>query len=255
MILQPLVDKTFILSSENKLQLLIPNCFAHGFLVLSDKATFSYKVDNHYNSEFEDGIIWNDSLLNIQWPIPISDIKVSEKDNNQPTLSFDKNIFSKNLLIIGETSQLGKEIKNLSKKYSESNFFFTDSSVLDVIDKDLIDAFFHKHHIDLVINCSAYTAVDNAEVDQDIAYQVNGKGVKNLLDVCELHNTVIIHISTDYVFDGSKNKPYSELDFVNPLNVYGRSKRMGEEYLLEAKVQCFIIRTSWLYSSHGRNFC
>ena len=87
------VYKTFILSSENKLQLLIPNCFAHGFLVLSDKATFSYKVDNHYNSEFEDGIIWNDSLLNIQWPIPISDIKVSEKDNNQPTLSFDKKYF------------------------------------------------------------------------------------------------------------------------------------------------------------------
>jgi dTDP-4-dehydrorhamnose reductase len=160
----------------------------------------------------------------------------------------------KNILVTGANGQLGKCLNELSVMYSLINFVFTNSQELDITNKENIKTLFEKTKFDYCINCAAYTAVDKAESNQDKAVEVNVNGATNLAEVCSQNKTTLIHISTDFVFDGKGNKPYTETDKTNPLSVYGHTKLGGELKIQEVLNNYFIIRTSWLYSEYGANF-
>ena len=157
-------------------------------------------------------------------------------------------------LVTGANGQLGKCLQDLSKKESRIEWVFKGSKSLDITNKKKIEKLFLLEKFDYVINCAAYTAVDKAEIENKKAFLVNAEGVKNLAEICKKYNTVVIHISTDFVFDGVKTTPYSEKDITNPINVYGASKLKGEKYLENILDSYFIIRTSWVYSEYGSNF-
>lgn len=160
----------------------------------------------------------------------------------------------KKVLVTGASGQLGSCIKKLSSRFQELDFTYTTSEELDLSLFGVVSAFFRKHQFDYCINCAAYTKVEQAETDQEMAYLINAEAVKNLAEICCENDCTLIHFSTDYVFDGKKNTPYSEDDEVGPLNVYGASKLRGEEYIRKHMDRYFIFRTSWLYSDIGHNF-
>lgn len=156
------------------------------------------------------------------------------------------------VLLIGANSQLGRCI--LDRVPAEWSVISTMSTELDITDSGQVISAIERHHPDVIINTAAYTAVDNAEGDEDQAFLVNALGVKNIALACEAANIRLVHISTDYVFDGSADQPYQTTDMPNPLSVYGRSKLAGELLALAHCTQSQIIRTSWLYSEYGHNF-
>lgn len=159
-----------------------------------------------------------------------------------------------NILVTGGNGQLATCIKDLENKYEDCNFMYVDYEELDITKKEEVSNFFKNTKFDYCINCAAYTAVDRAESEEEIATLVNELGVKNLADSCKEHKTILIQISTDFVFDGEKSSPYSENDKTNPLSVYGQTKLDGEFAVSSNLEAYFIIRTSWLYSEHGNNF-
>ncbi len=157
------------------------------------------------------------------------------------------------VVVTGKGGQLASELESL--KGFDPNWTFLSEQDLDITNKLSVVGFFELNRFDLVINCAAYTAVDKAEDEKELAFKVNAEGTKNLLEACERMDAKFIHYSTDYVFDGSSKEPYTELDTPNPNSVYGASKRKGEEYILKNnKVKSVILRTSWVYSSYGNNF-
>ena len=158
------------------------------------------------------------------------------------------------ILVTGSYGQLGNELKVLSAEYPEWQFLFTDADTLDITDAFSIQSFFDRNKPDFVINCAAYTAVDKAEKDVETAEKVNTLAPELLAKATTVTGGKLIHISTDYVFDGTSYLPYSESDAENPVSVYGKTKLDGEERALAANQQTMIIRTSWLYSSFGNNF-
>ena len=158
-----------------------------------------------------------------------------------------------NILVTGASGQLGSEIRENSTEFSQYNFFFEDSKSLDITDFEKVEEFIVENNIKAVINCAAYTAVDKAESEEQDAKNVNLLGVKNLISVLKGRGK-LIHISTDYVFNGKSYEPYKEEHYVDPIGVYGRTKRLGEEFILNSEVASIIIRTSWVYSSFGNNF-
>lgn len=158
------------------------------------------------------------------------------------------------ILVTGSQGQLGNEIRDLEKAYPKYTFFFTDKNELDITDEAKIASFVKSNKIEAVINCAAYTAVDKAESDKQQAMLINATGVKNLAQVCGNANVLLIHVSTDYVFEGKNFKPYTENDTASPKSIYGKTKLDGEiEVIFNAK-RALIFRTSWLYSSYGNNF-
>jgi dTDP-4-dehydrorhamnose reductase len=157
------------------------------------------------------------------------------------------------LLVTGSNGQLGNEIKLLATSYPGLNFIFHDVDTLDITNLEQLRDLFQKEKPNWIINCAAYTAVDKAESEYELALKINGLAVSNLAEVSKISNAQIIHVSTDYVFDGSQNTPYKETDLVNPVSAYGKSKLAGE-IALEDKSNAMTIRTSWLYSSFGNNF-
>ena len=159
-----------------------------------------------------------------------------------------------NILITGSKGQLGLEIKDLAGNYPKFKFFFGDLPELDIRNSNQLEAFFKRNSVNLVINCAAYTAVDKAEQDKINAEEVNSIAVFNLVRALEKINGKLIHISTDYVFDGNSCLPYNELDKVNPTGVYGHTKRRGELAVINSGIDAIVIRTSWLYSAYGNNF-
>ena len=159
-----------------------------------------------------------------------------------------------NILVTGSKGQLGSEIKDLAAKYKGFNFFFMDLPELDICSSKQLDIFFKDKNINTVVNCAAYTAVDRAEDEVEIAEEVNATGVLNLVNALEKVKGKLIHISTDYVFDGNSFLPYQELDEVNPIGVYGNTKRSGELSVINSNIDGIVIRTSWLYSAYGNNF-
>lgn len=161
---------------------------------------------------------------------------------------------SKTILVTGANGQLGSCLKDIQTLYPEWAFIFTDSTQLNIIKKEQVDRFFKDHSIDWCINCAAYTAVDKAETDKDQACDINVLGAKHLATACANHQVKLIHVSTDFVFDGNHSRPYSEEDQTNPIGVYGNTKQKGEIEVRQALNECIIIRTSWLYSEHGHNF-
>ncbi|ASE62964.1 dTDP-4-dehydrorhamnose reductase [Chryseobacterium indologenes] len=161
----------------------------------------------------------------------------------------------KKILVIGSNGQLGNCIRKIAPDFENRyEFLFTDSATLDITSEEQVNDFFYDHKPDFCINASAYTAVDLAEKEEAKAFAVNAEGVAHLAQACVDHKSILIHISTDYVFDGDTNLPYSEDDFTNPIGVYGASKKKGEELALEINPKTIILRTSWLYSEFNKNF-
>lgn len=159
-----------------------------------------------------------------------------------------------NILVTGSNGQLGSELRELSTDYIHK-YFFTDVSELDITDEENIKNFVEVNDIEIIVNCAAFTAVDKAENDTENAKNINHLAVKYLATISKEKNIKLIHISTDYVFDGENYKPYRETDVVNPQSVYGQTKLHGEEAMLEINPEnSIIIRTSWVYSSFGSNF-
>ena len=159
-----------------------------------------------------------------------------------------------NILVTGSKGQLGSEIESLFID-CPYNFIFTDKDELDISNQKVINSFVKKHDIDVIINCAAYTAVDRAEEEQVLADKINHQAVNYLAQASKENNIKLIHISTDYVFDGTNFKPYIEIDNTNPQGVYGQTKLDGEKALQAINPKnSIIIRTSWLYSSFGNNF-
>jgi len=159
----------------------------------------------------------------------------------------------KNILICGAKGQLGSSIRELVEGYPDLKFDFTDIEELDILDPASLNLYIKQSHPDFIINCAAFTQVDKAESEREKAFQLNANAVKNLLNAAILVDARLIHISTDYVFNGRNHIPYKESDIPDPDSVYGLSKLKGEMNL-EDSDRSIIIRTSWLYSLHGQNF-
>lgn len=159
----------------------------------------------------------------------------------------------KKILITGSNGQLGNEIQKIAKRFPELSFVYTDVDQLDITDPTALNKFCEGNGFDFFVNCAAYTAVDKAETDKDLAYKINCNAVMNLAQAASKTNAVLIHVSTDYVFNGTSCCPYTENDPINPQSVYGDSKAQGEKEALKYD-KSLVIRTSWLYSSFGANF-
>ena len=158
------------------------------------------------------------------------------------------------VLITGSNGQLGSEIKELAANYKKIDFVFKDLPDFDICNFNLLLSFIIDNKINVVINCAAYTDVDKAEEDEIIAKKVNFEGVLNLINALQTINGKLIHISTDYVFNGDNFLPYKESDLVSPIGIYGKTKRQGELAVINSTLDAIVIRTSWLYSSYGNNF-
>lgn len=159
-----------------------------------------------------------------------------------------------NILITGSDGQLGSEISAIAAMQPWASFDFTTINDLDITNADAVANKLASKNYHLLVNCSAYTAVDKAETEQEPAFKVNTEAVGILADACRKTNTRIIHVSTDYVFDGQSFIPYKEDDHTNPQSVYGQTKLEGEKRLVSTQPDSVIIRTAWLYSSFGNNF-
>ena len=155
-----------------------------------------------------------------------------------------------NILITCANGQLGNEMRVLSAQHTQHTYFFTDIAELDITSREAVNQFVTDNEIDIIVNCAAYTNVDKAEIDEDMAHKINALAVENL----GLSGARVIHISTDYVFSGEACVPYSETDPVAPRTAYGRTKREGEVLLQAVCPESIIIRTAWLYSTFGNNF-
>jgi dTDP-4-dehydrorhamnose reductase len=158
------------------------------------------------------------------------------------------------ILVTGANGQVGQELRVLVALYPDFNFVFTTRENMPIDDEAAVKQFFSSHNPAYCINCAAYTAVDKAETDEETTYRVNAEGTRILAAACKTFNTRFIHISTDYVFNGQSPVPYKEEAPTEPVNLYGASKLKGEQLCLQYNPEAIIIRTSWVYSSFGKNF-
>ncbi|PUZ30579.1 dTDP-4-dehydrorhamnose reductase [Chitinophaga costaii] len=160
----------------------------------------------------------------------------------------------KNILITGASGQLGQAFKSIATQYPDFAFLFTDREELDITQADAVNAYFEQHQVDALINCAAYTAVDKAESEEELAFKLNFEAVLYLAQASFAHKATFIQLSTDYVFDGKHYRPYTENDEPNPSSMYGASKLRGEAAAQGENPDAIILRTSWLYSEFGQNF-
>lgn len=158
------------------------------------------------------------------------------------------------ILITGSHGQLGNEMQQTARRFPQFNYLYTDIEELDICDKAALDAFVKANAVNVIVNCAAYTAVDKAEDDVELCYKINADAVRNIGEIAAENNLKVVHVSTDYVFDGTNHIPYTEDQPVCPATVYGKSKLAGEQALLKTCKQAVILRTAWLYSSFGNNF-
>jgi dTDP-4-dehydrorhamnose reductase len=158
------------------------------------------------------------------------------------------------ILVTGSNGQLGKELQQWATAYPQCKFVFASREDLKLHHFPLVENFFIAIKPQYCINCAAYTSVDKAESEVDMAMLVNGEAVGNLAAICKKYQTKLLHISTDYVFDGESEEPYTEEDATGPINIYGHSKLLGEQLCRKENEEAIIIRTSWVYSSYGHNF-
>ena len=163
-------------------------------------------------------------------------------------------MIQKNILVTGANGQLGRSLQDIQSMYANCAFYFTDIGTLDICDKKQIVEFVHSNRIGYILNCAAYTAVDKAEDDKENCMRINRDAIRYIGEVAAAERIKIIHVSTDYVFDGTQTRPYREEDTTNPVSVYGQSKLEGELALQHVCTDAVIIRTAWLYSEYGTNF-
>lgn len=159
-----------------------------------------------------------------------------------------------NILITGAGGQLGSELRDLHTEHPDHRFFFTDVAELDITDRDAVERYVRDHGIGLLVNCAAFTAVDKAETAGDIVDLLNHRAPAMLAAVMQAAGGAMIHVSTDYVFDGTACVPYTEDVSTCPTSAYGRTKLAGEEAVLHECPGAVVVRTAWLYSTHGNNF-
>jgi dTDP-4-dehydrorhamnose reductase len=257
-----------VLNVKEQNQFYIPPGFAHGFLVLSETCVFAYKCTDFYHPNDEGGIIWNDPSIGIEWPALSMEYILSEKDKKLPgfnsmtnaTVEFPREtpkLFSKGkqqIWLIGNKGMLGTELSLLLEK---NNIPFTGTDrEIDITNRETVLSFATnlQKPVAWIINCAAYTAVDKAEDDQTACRLLNTGGAANIAAAAKTVGTKLIHISTDYVFNGQENRPYTEEDATDPIGVYGLTKRDAETRVLEENAKSYIIRTAWLYGRYGNNF-
>lgn len=239
------------LSQENKRQLMIPRGFGHGFVTLTDDVMVQYKVDNLYSNECDRSIKFDDPAMNIAWGIdkPIT----SAKDDNAPLLQDSDVNFTIKVLVTGCNGQLGHDlILRLNKAGYECKG--ADIADFDITDPAATSDYITGYNPDVVVHCSAYTAVDKAEDDADKCYSVNVLGSENIAKACKAIGAKMCYISTDYVYDENGVTPHEVTDTVNPQSVYGNTKYQGEKKCAEILDKLFVVRTSWVFGINGGNF-
>ena len=249
------------LTPENGKILYVPRGFAHGFVSLKDETRFEYLVDNHWKPSHENGIAWNDPEINIDWQFEkygISEPLLSDKDKVRGTLAEVKPNFytHKRYLITGCKGQLGYDVVRELNKRGIYDILNLDVDDMDITDRKFTRKVIEEYKPEYVIHCAAYTAVDKAEENEELARKINYNGTKNIADACKEIGSKMVYISTDYVFDGkvpSGYDSYDELMETNPLNVYGLTKREGELAALE-NPNTFVLRTAWVFGINGNNF-
>lgn len=159
-----------------------------------------------------------------------------------------------NILVTGSDGQLGSELRSLSNKYKSYKYFFTDKDELDICNINSLQKFVNNNKINVIVNCAAYTAVDKAESEIDLANTINVESVGAMAQYCNQYNKILIQISTDFIFSGKGYLPILETDQEDPLSIYGSSKLAGEKAIMSTMESFYIVRTSWVYSSYGNNF-
>lgn len=249
------------LTPENGKILYVPRGFAHGFVSLKDDTLFEYYVDNKYMPRLEGGILWNDPELEINWDeifkkYEINEPILSEKDKVRETLEACKVEFQrrpKRYLVTGYNGQLGYDIVRELKERGETEILAVDKDEMDITDRDGVMKVVKEYKPDIIFHCAAWTAVDKAEDMEDVVRKVNVEGSKNLTDASIEVGAKIIYMSTDYVFDGTKEGLYKEDDMPNPKSVYGVTKYEGEE-MVRKNPKHFITRISWVFGINGNNF-
>jgi dTDP-4-dehydrorhamnose reductase len=160
----------------------------------------------------------------------------------------------KKILVTGANGQLGRSLQALASQYPSWEFLFAGRETLDISNQEAVNQYFATHQPDACINCAAYTAVDKAESDEEAAFEQNFIAVLHLSEASVAHNTQLVHISTDYVFDGESNRPYTEDSDTNPQTIYGSSKLKGEAAAIDVNDKAIVVRTSWVYTKEGVNF-
>ncbi len=253
--------ESFLLTPENGRVLFVPRGFAHGFISLKNNTLFEYYVDNKYNPKYEDGILWNDEKIGINWEDIFKEYNIkkpilSAKDKvrnslDEKTIDFKRE--KTKYLITGYKGQLGYDIKRALIERGETEILALDIDEMDITNKEQVDKIILEYKPDVIFHCAAYTAVDKAEENEEVAYNVNVIGTKNITDASIKVGAKIFYMSTDYIFDGTKKDIYQESDTSNPINIYGKTKYLGE---LEVKrnPKHFITRISWVFGINGNNF-
>ena len=248
------------LTPENGKILYVPRGFAHGFVSLKDETRFEYLVDNHYKPSHEGGIAWNDPEVNIDWQFEkygITEPVLSEKDKIRGTLKeVNPNFYMhKRYLVTGCKGQLGYDVVKELNERGIYDILNLDVDDMDITNREFVRKTIMEYKPEYIIHCAAYTAVDKAEENEEFVRKINVEGTKNIADVCKEIGSKMVYISTDYVFDGKKDKEdkYIEDDMTNPLSVYGKTKREGELAALE-NPKTFVLRTAWVFGINGNNF-
>ena len=253
------------LTPEKGNMLYVPRGFAHGFLALTDDATFNYMVDNEYAPRMEGGVLWNDPAINIPWEeffekYGIEKPLLSEKDKNRELLTDSTVYFQrkpKKYLVTGVNGQLGHDIvlELLARGVSACDILAVDKNEMDITIKEQVDKVVSAYKPDVIFHCAAWTAVDKAEEQKDLCHLVNVIGTKNLSEAAIKNDAKLVYMSTDYVFDGTKplDSLYTEEDKANPKSVYGLTKYLGEEEVRK-NPKHFITRISWVFGLNGNNF-
>ncbi len=249
------------LTPENGRLLYVPCGFAHGFVSLKEDTLFEYYVDNQYAPRMEDGILWNDPEIGINWDEILKkyDIEqpiLSEKDKVRETLAECQTVFKREktrYLITGFKGQLGYDIVRELENRGEFEYKALDINEMDITDRHQVLEVVKEYRPDVIFHCAAWTAVDKAEEEEEKVQKINVEGTKNLVDASLEVDAKIIYMSTDYVFDGKKEGYYKEEDTVNPMSVYGRTKYEGEEEVRK-NPKHFITRISWVFGINGNNF-
>lgn len=246
------------LTPENGRQLFIPRGFAHGFVSLKDNTLFQYLVDSDYAPSHENGILWNDPEIGIDWEFSKYDITnpiLSEKDQVRTGLKdTDINFYShKRYLVTGVNGQLGHDIVKELNSRGIYDILALSSKDMDITDERLVKKIISEYKPEHIIHCAAWTKVDLAETEKDKCYDVNVTGTKNIVEAARNIDAKLTFISTDYVFDGQKETTYETTDKTNPLNVYGQTKALAEE-IVRSYEKHFIVRTSWVFGVNGNNF-
>lgn len=249
-----------LLNPENGRQLLVPRGFAHGFLSLKDKTLFQYLVDSDYRPDKELGINPFDPDINIDWQLSeygITDPIIKEVDQNRPNLKEVEDQINfymhKRYLVTGATGRLGYDVVRELNKLGIYDILALGSKDLDITNERLVHKIITEYAPEYIIHCAAWTKVDEAEEKKEACYDVNVNGTKYITDAAREVGAKLTFISTDYVFDGTKNTPYEVTDSVCPVNYYGYTKALAED-IVRSYNKHFIVRTSWVFGIHGKNF-